>query len=64
MIWGKGFWMGRGIRQGCPLSPLLFYLLIADMEEKMRKMKWGEVTLGRRRIYDLAYADNVVNDGE
>lgn len=29
--------MGRRVRQGCPLSPSLFTLLLADLEEKMRK---------------------------
>lgn len=48
------------MRQGCPLSPLLFNLVIADLEEKMGKVRWGGVKLGRERVYTLAYADDVV----
>jgi len=41
----------KGVRQECPLSPLFFNLLLANMEEEMGKVKW---------VYSLAYADNVV----
>jgi len=57
---GENFWTGRGLRQGCPLSPILLNILIADLEEEMRKVKWGGVRLGKERIYSLAYADDVV----
>jgi len=34
---GKSFWTERG--QGCPLSPILFNILTADLEEEMGKMR-------------------------
>ncbi|XP_046145769.1 uncharacterized protein LOC123989135 [Osmia bicornis bicornis] len=54
------FWTVRGVRQGCPLSPLLYNILTADMEEKMSKSGGGGIKMGGRKIYTLAYADDVV----
>ena len=57
---GESFWTARGVRQGCPLSPLLFNILIADIEEEMGKVKWGGIKIGGKKIYTLAYADDMV----
>ncbi|KAL6421061.1 hypothetical protein ACFW04_013585 [Cataglyphis niger] len=51
---GTGFWTGRGVRQSCPLSPHLFNLITADMEEVMSRGGWGGVRLGGIKVYTLA----------
>lgn len=48
------FWTARGVRQEHPLSPLIFNLLTADLEEEMGSVKWGGVRLGGGRMYTLA----------
>lgn len=54
------FWTARGVRQGCLMSPILFNIVIADLKMEMGKVKWGGVRVGERKIYTLAYADDIV----
>jgi len=56
---GEIFWTSRGVRQGCPLSPCLFTLLLADLDEELEKGGWGGVKVRGRKVYSLAYADDV-----
>lgn len=60
MIGDMRFMTTKGLRQGCPLSPTLFSLYTADMEDCLRRAQAGGVTIGRQRIHLLAYADDVV----
>lgn len=55
----REFWTERELRQGCPLSPLLFIIFIADIEEYLKKRQNGGVIIGRKKIHTLAYADDL-----
>lgn len=57
---GVGFWTARGMRQGCPLSLVLFNILILDIEEDLVRVRWGGVRIRGKRMYTLAYADDMV----
>lgn len=50
----------KEVRRGCPLSPLLFKVAMADIEEEIGKIQEGGVVLGRRKIWSISYADDVV----
>lgn len=56
----EGFWTARGVRQGCPMSPILFNLVLADLEEELRKVKCGGTRIGEERVYSLLYVDDMV----
>lgn len=59
-VGGRPFHQTKGLRQGCPLSPLLFALYIGDLEEVLNGQQSGGVVIGRVKIYCLAYADDLV----
>lgn len=45
---GEGFWTARRVS---PLSPILFNIVLADLEEEMGRVKWGGVRLDWGREY-------------
>jgi len=49
----------KGVRQGCPLSPTLFNIYLADIEEEMRKGRGG-VKIGEERVWTIEYADDIL----
>lgn len=55
----KEFWIERGFRQGCPMSPKLFNIYVMDLEEEMRKEQTG-VTIGKEKFWTITYADDMV----
>src|SRR6218665_1183429 len=50
--------VGRGVRQGCPLSPLLFNIYIEELvREAVEDLEEG-IKVGRRWIKALRFADD------
>jgi exonuclease III len=47
----------QGVRQGCPLSPLLFSCFVETLAVRLRTV--GGVQLGSRWLHSLLYADDV-----
>jgi hypothetical protein len=57
---GEWFETTKGVRQGCPLSPLLFTIYVADVDEMLKKAQAGGVVVGREKVWSLAFADDMV----
>ncbi|KAH0813872.1 hypothetical protein GEV33_008919 [Tenebrio molitor] len=57
---GECFETTKGVRQGCPLSPLLFTIYVADVDEMLRKAQAAGVVVGREKVWSLAFADDMV----
>ncbi|XP_043583227.1 golgin subfamily A member 6-like protein 22 [Bombus pyrosoma] len=56
----EAFWTVRGVRQGCPLSPTLFNIYVAGLEDELRKGQAGGIAIGGRKVWSLTYADDIV----
>jgi predicted enzyme related to lactoylglutathione lyase len=50
----------KGKGQVCPLSPLLFTIYVADIEEMLKKAQAGGSVVSREKIWSLALADDLV----
>ena len=51
--------INSGVKQGCPLSPLLFNLIIDELIEKLKRTNIG-IELGGEKICCMAFADDLV----
>lgn len=56
----RGFKINKGVRQGCVMSPSLFNLYITDIDKELGMRGVGGIMVGKKRVWSLAYADDMV----
>ena len=50
----------KGVRQGCPLSPLLFCLFISDLDYTLKSSSTGKIVIDQEEITVIMFADDLV----
>ena len=56
----KAFPLRSGIRQGCPLSPLLFYIVLEDLAIAIRAEKEIKAIQTRKEVKFSMFADDII----
>ena len=51
---------GKGVRQGCPLSPTLFNIYLGDLMKNCFLITGGCVNIGGKRIKCIRFADDMI----
>ena len=51
--------INSGVKHGCPLSPLLFNLIIDELIEKLKETNIG-IQLGESKVFCMTFADDLV----
>ena len=54
------FRCAKGVRQGCPLSPLLFCLFISDLDYTLKSSSTGKIVIEQEEITVIMFADDLV----
>ena len=54
------FRCAKGVRQGCPLSPLLFCLFISDLDYTLKSSSTGKIIIDQEEITVIMFADDLV----
>ena len=49
----------KGVRQGCPLCPLLFSLFISDLEDTLMTNSSGKIRIGEKEVTTIMFADDL-----
>ena len=59
--WKKAFPLKSGTRQGCPLSPLLFNIVLEVLATAVRQEKERKgIQIGREELILLLYANDMI----